>query len=748
MSAEICSGSSFVITPTGTIPVGTTYSWSAPSVSGISGTANGSGASNISGTLTNSTYGDIDVVYNVTAQYNSSLTDNFTVTITVRGLIDAGVIGENIISCNAGDTLKSIASITDAQGNGQYYWERSTDKTTWYAIANASDKDYTPSYAGFVGKTYYRRVFYSNCSMAISNIDSVIYPGNVAPGNITTEDAKNYYCYGTSIDDTLIANPAVGSGAYTIQWQEFNGSNWTNIAGANDTLYKIVITNFTTSKKFRYLIQLPGCSKVPSINTWELNAATPPVINKLTHSDTCPGQNEYYVTADITPGDGAISLYQWDTKPARPYAIDTIHKITSSACNTTYPYSLVVLDEYGCASEKATGSFTTPSKPSITIASVPADYNKSACKYMVPDLKDTITTAFLSDCEFFIPASYTQDSVIGAQIAPGATAPVKAIYKTVCDLSKNDTLVINVVAPSTVLAITTADIDFDDSNDTINLYYGICDTLYYVNNPTYSAIGSFDVNDLTLSNDKSSANEGSILGRMSDGEYTIVWRLTSPCGSYVEYPKKYVVMFPPCGGDIKATDADGIEYESVRVGCECWTKTNLRTTTGVTGNSYVYQDDPANETGFGRLYSWYSAVGLPENSTAAPTAITDPISNITYIQGICPSGWALPTDEQYQNMANSVASFNDVKSDDASKWLPGAQGTNGSGFDAVAAGYYDPTTGRYYNLLGEAYYWTSTPTTTVTKGKCSYITHTCPMLINTTQDKGMGLSVRCVKRAQ
>lgn len=745
MADSICSGNSFSIVPTGTIPDGTTYTWSAPSVSGISGTASGSGASNISGTLTNNTYDNIDVVYNVTAK-KGSVEYNFTVTITVRSLINAGVISENIISCNAGDTLKTITSITDAQGTGRYYWERSTDKTTWYAIANASDKDYTPSYAGFEGKTYYRRVFYSHCSMAISNIDSVNYPGNVVPGGIYTEDAKNNYCYGTNIDDTLKANSIVQNGSFTIQWQEWNGTNWTDIAGANDTLYKIVITNFTASKKFRFIFQLPGCSKVPSINTWELNVVAPPVINKLTHSDTCPGLNEYYVTADITSGDGAISLYQWDSKPASPYTIDTLYKVTSDACNANYAYSLVVIDEYGCASEKATGSFTTPSKPSITIASVPADYNKSACKYMVPNLKDTITTAFLSDCEFFIPASYTQDSVVGAQIAPGATVPVKAIYKTECDLSKNDTLVINVVAPSTVLTITTADIDFDDSNDTIRLYYGICDTLYYVNKPIYSAIGSFDVNDLTLSNDKSSENEGPILGRISDGEYTIVWRLTSPCGSYVEYPKKYVVMYPPCGGSMTVTDVDGNEYETVRVGCECWTKTNLKTTT-VSDTSYAYQNDDSNVAKFGRLYSWYSAVGLPKNSTSNPTTTTDPISNVTYIQGVCPSGWALPTTASYENLyLASGEDVNKLKSSTGSDWLTGMSGTDAYGFGAVGGGYYMSYSPYYYDLLGEAYFWICEGDPIAMKGECSSITFTCPILLIRTFDAGMGFSVRCVKR--
>ncbi|MFH6989453.1 PKD-like domain-containing protein, partial [Flavobacterium collinsii] len=70
MTSTICSGSTFTATPAngtnGTVPAGTTYSWAAPSVIGITGTAAGSNAANISGTLTNTTNAPINVVYTVT----------------------------------------------------------------------------------------------------------------------------------------------------------------------------------------------------------------------------------------------------------------------------------------------------------------------------------------------------------------------------------------------------------------------------------------------------------------------------------------------------------------------------------------------------------------------------------------------------------------------------------------------------------------------------------------------------------
>jgi len=87
-TATICGGSTFTVTPTSSggdfVPTGTTYSWSAPVMAGITGTAAGSNAANISGTLTNTTNAPINVVYNVTTTSGTCPPGSFTVTVTVN----------------------------------------------------------------------------------------------------------------------------------------------------------------------------------------------------------------------------------------------------------------------------------------------------------------------------------------------------------------------------------------------------------------------------------------------------------------------------------------------------------------------------------------------------------------------------------------------------------------------------------------------------------------------------------------
>ncbi len=85
-AATICSSGTFTVVPTnGTdiVPSGTTYSWSAPVAIGITGLASGSGATNVSGTLTNTTNAAIDVTYVVNPKTGTCDGASFNVVVRV-----------------------------------------------------------------------------------------------------------------------------------------------------------------------------------------------------------------------------------------------------------------------------------------------------------------------------------------------------------------------------------------------------------------------------------------------------------------------------------------------------------------------------------------------------------------------------------------------------------------------------------------------------------------------------------------
>jgi hypothetical protein len=109
LSTIICSEESFTLTPVdgldGVIPAGTTYEWSAPSVTGgmTSGVA-GSGNS-ITGTLTNPTNTVHTAAYIVTPTANGCVGDDFTVIVTVNPKATINDLTAEI--CN-GDTFTII----------------------------------------------------------------------------------------------------------------------------------------------------------------------------------------------------------------------------------------------------------------------------------------------------------------------------------------------------------------------------------------------------------------------------------------------------------------------------------------------------------------------------------------------------------------------------------------------------------------------------------------------------------------
>ena len=276
----------------------------------------------------------------------------------------------------------------------------------------------------------------------------------------------------------------------------------------------------------------------------------------------------------------------------------------------------------------------------------------------------------------------------------------------------------------------------------IMLWYGRCDTMVTL---PESATLTPAVDNTTIVNDLAGQNP------LPVGTHHITWSLLDACGNVMQTCTQAVtVQYPPCGRPEDTVRYDGFTYHTVRVGCECWLQENLRNThyadgTDVPG-SMVYGDDPANEEDYGRLYTWYSAVKVPEgDNTAVPADSVAPTGG-TYVKGICPDGWALPTLSQYDDLWQNGYGTSGVKDKDTRYWLPGYAGTDpNSYFNARGAGYYDPATGRYYNLLGDTYFWSSDESTDMYNGYCAVITHICPELMSQKQLKGRGQSVRCVQ---
>lgn len=226
------------------------------------------------------------------------------------------------------------------------------------------------------------------------------------------------------------------------------------------------------------------------------------------------------------------------------------------------------------------------------------------------------------------------------------------------------------------------------------------------------------------------------------GYSTIIWTAVDTCGHEVTGEQVIYIYHYPCPS---VDDAEGNTYNGVRVGCLCWTDRNLVSTKySSNGNtipnlmSYVsetFPDATENVAKFGYLYDWYAAADTVTNSIADIEAT---YAAGKHVQGVCPNGWYLPTDEDFKTLESVDAK--DLRSTDL--WLEGG-GTNATGFNAVAGGFYNCSTGRFEDAAGNAYYWSCHPV--YDKATGAMIDYICEKIYNSKDySRCNGFSVRCV----
>lgn len=226
-----------------------------------------------------------------------------------------------------------------------------------------------------------------------------------------------------------------------------------------------------------------------------------------------------------------------------------------------------------------------------------------------------------------------------------------------------------------------------------------------------------------------------------------------------------------CG---KMRDYDGNEYDMLRLGKQVWMAQNLRTTHYANGTSIplgnststttAYRYSPNNNSNivskYGYLYNWKAVMGNSSSSS----------SNPSYVQGICPDGWHVPSVAEWDQLVGYIDDYcypafkyYYYESKGVGKALASTDGweysgdhgsigdnpeiNNSTGFTAFPAGFYDY--GGYKGLGSCTGLWSSTRSfndysyyfyiqNTGNDGGKDYYDHYY-------SEKSSGLSVRCVK---
>jgi len=184
---------------------------------------------------------------------------------------------------------------------------------------------------------------------------------------------------------------------------------------------------------------------------------------------------------------------------------------------------------------------------------------------------------------------------------------------------------------------------------------------------------------------------------------------------------------------------DGQTYKTVVIGSRTWMAENLNYETD---SSFCYNNEASNCTKYGRLYRWAAAVGKSESECGYDHTCSLPSENI---QGVCPSGWHLPSQTEWNALFSTVGGSSTagevLKS--ASGWKGGGNGTDAFGFSALPAGGRDAS-GYYLDEGYYAYFWSSAEFKSYYAYNM-YLHYSFAYASLNYDDKSLGFSVRCLK---
>lgn len=203
------------------------------------------------------------------------------------------------------------------------------------------------------------------------------------------------------------------------------------------------------------------------------------------------------------------------------------------------------------------------------------------------------------------------------------------------------------------------------------------------------------------------------------------------------------------------TDYDGHQYKTVKIGDQCWMAENLKSTHYADGSAiteqWAYNNDEAYAYTYGRLYTWAAIMHGAASSNSNPSGV----------QGICPNGWHVPSDAEWQELemtlgmttveANATGSRGShsegrklKETNEAFLWATSSNGgTNISGFTALPGSYRDDI-GNWGSITVQVNFWSSTESSSPYAWFRSLI-YDDASVTRFESDEAYGFSGRCLK---
>ena len=380
-TTSIVSGGTFNVTP-GDAPVGTTYTWTAPTYTG--GVAGGSAQAvpqlNISGTLTVPS-GSGTAIYSVTPVSGACTGAPFTLTVTVTSTCTAVGITTQPSGSSMCVTSGSASFTVVPSGTAPFTYQWQYNNGTWVDVA-----DGTPAGATYTNATtatldvagitaaanYQYRVIITNCSggntitsnaatLAVNALPTVTFNGALATQCITsttyalTGGAPAGGAYsGPGVTGTNFNASVAGAGNHTLTYTYTDGNGCIN--SATNTIAVIdlpVIADKTTSIVTGGTFNVtPGDAPVGTTYTW-----TAPTYTGGVAGGSAQAVPQLNITGTFTVPSGSGTAI---------YSVTPV----SGAC-TGAPFTLTVTVTSTCT---AVGITTQPSNSNMCVTSGSASF--------------------------------------------------------------------------------------------------------------------------------------------------------------------------------------------------------------------------------------------------------------------------------------------------------------------------------------------------------------------------------------
>jgi len=183
-------------------------------------------------------------------------------------------------------------------------------------------------------------------------------------------------------------------------------------------------------------------------------------------------------------------------------------------------------------------------------------------------------------------------------------------------------------------------------------------------------------------------------------------------------------------------DRDAQTYTTVEIGTQCWMAENMNIGTMINGSSpqtnnstiekYCYDDNTNNCETYGGLYQWDETMQY----TTTPG-----------VQGICPTGWHIPTDAEWCTLENYVDAG--IVSCPSTGWRCTDAGAN---LKSVS-GWYSGGNGidlyGFNSLTFYSYFWSSDETGSY--AWLLYMSYSFAVVNRDNYYKTYGIPARCLK---